>query len=35
MEELLRKLEWINDLRQSWKIKHKMMNIISPGYPVV
>ena len=28
MEELLRKLEWINDLRQSWKIKHKTMDIM-------
>jgi len=28
MEELLGKLEWINDPRQSWKIKHKMMDVI-------
>ena len=29
MEELLSKLEWINDPRQSWKIKHKMQDIIA------
>lgn len=29
MKELLAKLEWINDPRQSWKTKHKMMDIIA------
>ncbi len=28
MDELIAKLEWINDPRQSWKTKHKMMDII-------
>lgn len=28
MEELLARLEWLNDPRQSWKTLHKMMDII-------